>query len=40
MKSTNVLFWLRTDRTKNIISPVPKGPEYQKGDRNVKQASL
>ena len=33
MKSTNVLFWLRKDRTKNIISPVPKG------DRKVIETS-
>ena len=27
-------------RYKDIISPVPKGTESQKGDRNTKQASL
>ena len=35
MKSTNILFWLRADSTKNIISPVQRGPEYQKGARNT-----
>ena len=28
------------DRYKKIISPVPKGVESQKGDRNAKEASL
>jgi len=27
-------------RYKNFLSPVPKGAEIQKGDRNAKQASL
>ena len=41
MKSTSVLFWLRTDSTNKLIFqfwPDPKGAEFQKGERTVKQA--
>jgi len=41
VNETNKCFILTANgRYKKIISPVPKGAESQKGDRNAKQASL
>ena len=37
MKWTTVLFWLWAAGTKQLISPVPKGAERQKGDWKSKQ---
>jgi len=40
MKWTNVLFLQQTAGTKKNISPVPKGAESQKGDRQAKTPVL